>query len=196
MAAYAAEGERPIDVVFVGAYSRHHTRRARILEAVAALAPEYRVVLHLDRGRLTKLAESAIGSWLPLSRHRRPKAISAASQPAIFGRELYRALARSKVVVNCAIDMSGDDRGNMRCFEAMGCGALMVSDQGRYPEGFENGSTIVEYADAHDAVGQIRSALADEPRRRRVATAGHALLRDCYSKDRQWADFERLVGEL
>ena len=31
-------GDRPIDVLFVGGYSRHHTARARMLEQVASLA--------------------------------------------------------------------------------------------------------------------------------------------------------------
>ena len=34
---YAANDDRPIDVLFVGGYSRHHMRRAAALEAVASL---------------------------------------------------------------------------------------------------------------------------------------------------------------
>src|SRR5258708_36033204 len=40
-------------------------------------------------------------------------------------------------IFNGAIDMAEEDRGNLRCFEAMGCGALMISDRGRYPKGME-----------------------------------------------------------
>src|ERR1700735_2668050 len=51
-------GERPIDVLFVGGYSRHHSARARILEQVASLADTAHVVYCLDASRLTLLAES------------------------------------------------------------------------------------------------------------------------------------------
>ena len=49
-------------------------------------------------------------------------------------------------MLNGAIDMAGPDRGNMRCFEAMGCGALLVSDVGNYPVGMEAGVTMETYA--------------------------------------------------
>ncbi len=31
-------------------------------------------------------------------------------------------LSNAKIVLNGAIDISGEDRGNMRCFEALGSG--------------------------------------------------------------------------
>ncbi|MGY3391673.1 hypothetical protein ACVWW6_004264 [Bradyrhizobium sp. USDA 3311] len=41
-----ARGERPIDVLFVGGYSRHPSARARTLKQVAGLAGAYEVALH------------------------------------------------------------------------------------------------------------------------------------------------------
>jgi hypothetical protein len=127
--------ERPIDVLFVGGYSRHHSVRAKILEHVARLADTFNIIYHLDTSRLTRLAESFIGRLLPLQKHRRPAAIAGIAKPPVFGRELYELIGRSKIVLNGAIDIAGADRGNMRCFEAIGCGALLVSDEGNYPEG-------------------------------------------------------------
>ena len=69
-------GERPIDVAFVGGYSRHHSARGRTLEQVAALAAERKIVFCLDASRLTRLAESAVGRLLPLQKHRRPDVIA------------------------------------------------------------------------------------------------------------------------
>jgi hypothetical protein len=87
--------------------------------------PLARIVYCLDASRLTLLAESAIGAWLPLQKHRRPDAIAGIAKPPVFGRLLYELIGSSKIVLNGAIDMAGTDRGNMRCFEAMGCGALL-----------------------------------------------------------------------
>jgi Glycosyl transferases group 1 len=186
-------GERPIDVLFVGGYSRHHTTRARILEQVANLADARQVVYCLEVSRLTMLAESAIGRWLPLQKHRRPDAIAKIAKSPVFGRPLYELIGASKIVLNGAIDMAGEDRGNMRCFEAMGCGALLVSDAGRYPEGMEAGDTMSVYQNGGDCLGQIESCLSDWGAAKQKADRGRSKIRDLYSKERQWALFEKLL---
>lgn len=188
------DGERPVDVVFVGGYPRHHQRRAAVLEAVAARMSHRRVVLHLDRSRLTRLAETPLGRLLPLNRHRRPASIRAHSVDPVFGRELYAVLGNAKVVLNGAVDMAGEDRGNMRCFEALGCGAALVSDGGRYPPGLVAGETLMVYDTPEQAVERIEALLLDEPMRSRLATAGHAMVRQRYAKRAQWERFVQLVG--
>jgi hypothetical protein len=193
---YAANTERPIDVLFVGGYSRHHRQRAVVLEAVSSLRHRFNVVFCLDRSRLTRLAESPLGYLLPLGSHRRPRDIHAVSREPVFGRDLYTMISRSKIVLNGAVDMAGSDRGNMRCFEAMGCGALMVSDQGSYPDGMENGTTMLLYADAREAVERIEAALKDAPFSSAIAVHGQEMVKMQYSKARQWGDFVGLVASL
>jgi hypothetical protein len=65
-------GERPIDVAFVGEYSRHHSARVRKLEKVAGLACDYQIVPCLDVSRLKRLAETTLGRLLPLYKHQHP----------------------------------------------------------------------------------------------------------------------------
>jgi hypothetical protein len=182
-------GERPIDVLFVGGYSRHHRERAKTLEQVAALARTRIIAFHLDASRLTLLAESPIGRLLPLGKHRRPRAIAEIANAPVFGRKLYELIGKSKIVLNGAIDMAGRDRGNMRCFEAMGCGALMVSDDGNYPEGMESGVTIATYASPAAAADVVSRSLDDWPRHASIAARGRAELAARYGKSRQWQDF-------
>jgi hypothetical protein len=193
---FAANSERPVDILFVGGYSRHHRRRAQLLETIAGLRGRFKVQFHLDRSRLTRLAESLPGRLLPLSRERRPAAIRAVSRPGLFGMDLYDALSRAKIVLNGAIDMAGNDRGNLRCFEAMGCGALMVSDQGVYPDGMEDGRTLLTYADPEQALNVIEAALGDPVRRLEIAGRGAQLMRTEYGKGNQWQAFQRIVEAL
>src|SRR4029077_15350001 len=103
----------------------------------------------------------------------------------VFGRDLYAALARSKIVLNGAIDMAGSERGNMRCWEALGCGALMVSDAGCYPEGMVDGETLRLFATPAQAVEAVEVALAGESQRARIAAAGQRMISTAYSKQRQ-----------
>lgn len=196
MDTYAANTERPIDVLFVGGYSRHHRKRAGVLEAVARQRAHLRIAFHLDRSRLTRLAESPLGRLLPLAQHRRPADIVAVHREPVFGRDLYLALSQAKIVLNGAVDMAGDDRGNMRCFETMGCGALLVSDAGNYPAGMEHGVTMRVYEDLAGVVGTIESQMENESVRAAIAARGHELVRERYSKTHQWQAFQALVSEL
>lgn len=190
---FAAKGDRPIDVLFVGGYSRHHTRRAEILNAVAGLAGQFKIVFHLDQSRLSRLAESPIGSLLPLARHRRPSAVRSVSRPPVFGLELYQALSQAKIVLNGAVDMAGNERGNMRCFESMGCGALLLSDEGNYPDGMVAGVTLVTYSSPADTTAQIRRLLADSEQRGAIAREGHKMVSTRYSREVQWLRFQELL---
>jgi len=189
-------GERPIDVLFVGGYSRHHKARARTLEQVARLAGKWRIVYCLDASRLTRLAESTIGAWLPLKKHRRPDSIARIAKPPVFGRQLYELIGSSKIVLNGAIDIAGADRGNMRCFEAMGCGALLLSDAGNYPEGMEPGRTIETYDAPEQAAMLVPELLQNWPEAAAKAAHGKAEVSRIYSKPQQWRRFVDIIAAV
>jgi Glycosyl transferases group 1 len=189
-------GDRPIDILFVGGYSRHHMGRAKILEQVSSLADTRHVVYCLDASRLTRLAESPLGRLLPLRKQRRPSGIAKIAKPPVFGRQLYELIGKSKLVLNGTIDTAGRDRGNMRCFEAIGCGALLVSDAGNYPEGMVEGETMVAYGTSGDCVEQIERCLTRWSGAQTIAEHGRGRISDLYSKDRQWALFDRILASL
>lgn len=195
-ASCAAREDRPIDVLFVGGYSRHHRQRAAVLEAMTELAGQYTIAFHLDRSRLCALAELPLGYLLPLGQYRRPPAIRAIAKSPVFGLDYYEALSAAKIVLNGAIDMAGADRGNMRCFEALGSGALLLSDDGNYPDGMKDGETMATYHSPEHAVSQAAAFLADEGRRSELARAGHEMVASRYSKEAQWQRFEALVASI
>jgi hypothetical protein len=196
MMRYAESNERSIDVVFVGGYSRHHRNRAAVLEAVAGLHGRLHVVFALDRSRLTRLAESPLGWLLPLAHHRRPGAIRAVTANPVFGRDMYALFGQAKIVLNGAVDSAGQDRGNMRCFESMGCGALMLTDLGNYPEGMVDGETMVTYRNSQNAKQMVENFLTNSERRSQIARQGREMLRDQYSKASHWRRFVALIEAL
>jgi hypothetical protein len=76
------------------------------------------VVFCFDASRVTRVAESSSGRFVPqLKKFRRPEKIASITSPPVFGRALYELLGQAKIVVKGAIDMAGNNRGNMRCFE-------------------------------------------------------------------------------
>jgi hypothetical protein len=191
MDAYATAGVRRTDIVFVGGFSRHHLQRIAALEA-AATVPGINARFHLEDSRLTRLA-NALPPLPGLMHYRHPRTIRKVRAGPLYGRALYTALAETKIVLNGAIDMAGKDRGNMRCFEATGLGAVLLTDVGNYPEGFRDGETMVTYRSADEIGGLVQRLLAEPQWAKAVANAGCAMVRDRYSKDRQWLRFQELV---
>jgi hypothetical protein len=192
-APYAANENRPVDVIFVGGYSQYHATRSAVLEIVAEQAGRLNIVYYLDRSRMTALAETPLGWVGPLAKHRRPRVIRKVSRPPVFGRAFYEALSKARIVINGAVDMAGADRGNMRCFEAMGARTCVVSDAGNYPEGMVDGKTARFYDTPQDAARVVRN-LIETGADRAIAAAGHDMVRSVYSKERQWVRFQELAS--
>jgi hypothetical protein len=190
--AYAEKENRDIDVLFFGGFSRHHQKRNAILEAIASLGKKYNIVFHLDNSRYTRLAETPLGWFGPLASMRRPQAIRTVAKPPVFGRDMYERLGRAKIVINASIDLSGKDRGNMRCFETMGGGAMLLTDEGSYPPGMVDQTTLVVYKDAQDAARNITEHLGDG-NWQRIAAKGHTMIKDIYSKQSQLTRFLNFV---
>jgi hypothetical protein len=197
MQPFADRTERPTDVFFTGSYARTtgHSQRLRELAAISSLNASHRVDMRLLSARWGRLADTRPLRWVPVP-IRLPKSLRSARREPVFGREMYLSMSSAKIVVNPATDIAGQERGNMRCWEALGCGSCMVASAGRYPEGFEAGVNFVAYQGTDDMLKKTRQLLQDEPLRRAIADAGHAMVRSVWSKDRQWADFERLAATL
>jgi hypothetical protein len=82
----------------------------------------------------------------------------------------------------------------MRCFETMGCGALMVSDAGNYPDGMSAGETMEAYDSPDDALEVISECLRSWPRSAGVAARGRSQISEIYNKSWQWSQFVGLVA--
>jgi hypothetical protein len=188
---YADHRNEEVDLVFVGGFSRHHSRRSAALLA-AASTPAIEARFHLEDGRLTQLA-NRMPFMFGLRRHSHPPEIRAVRSGPVYGRDLYEALASARIVLNGAVDMAGPDRGNMRCFEATGAGALLLTDAGNYPSGFIDGTTMLTYSSPNEIPTIIKSALRDPDRTKMIASAGRKMVQDMYSKRKQWLLFQELA---
>lgn len=196
MANYATNQDRPIDIAFVGQYSRLHQTRNVLLERLATLGDRFRVTFSLLHPRWRPLSDLRGLRRIPTFVPYLPKQIRKVAQSAEFGIGAYELLSRSKIVLNAAIDVAGCFRGNMRCFEVMGCGACMVSDQGIYPPGFTPGEHFETFANAENACQIIESLLAQSQKREGIAKSGHDFVASSFAKEEQWRRFVKLVSDL
>lgn len=197
MAPYAANVDRPVDVFFTGSYARTtgHNNRLTMLDAVAQLSDCYRIDLRLMSRKWGRLADKPLIRWIPVP-IRLPQSLRANKGNPVYGREMYANLSRAKILLNPATDIAGDIRGNMRCWEALGCGACMLGTAGHYPDGFEAGVNFESFTDADDFVRKVKNLLADDSRREAMAKNGAEMVARIWSKERQWNDFQSLLASL
>ena len=197
MASYAANSDRRTDIFFAGSYSRTtgHDDRLEFLNSVAGIGKCYQIDLRLLYRNWGRLADRAPWRWVPIP-IRLPDKLAAIVGPPVYGRAMYSSLSHAKIVVNPATDIAGDERGNIRCWEAPGCGACMLASAGRYPEGFAPGVNFETFTDTQDLLQKIEGLLADEPRRAAIAKAGSDMIAQVWSKERQWQGFEIIAAAL
>ena len=191
-----ARNERDVDIAFVGSYSWLHGRRNVLLQRVAELAPRFKVRFHLSLGRSARMVDALGPARALFPKLALPKSLRVVVHGPVYGRGMYELFGRARIVLNAAIDMASEFRGNMRCWETMGCGALMLSDQGIYPPGMTPGADFATYDGSDDALAKIEQILADYDRWRPIAAHGLRTMETTYSKEAQWATFSKLVEQL
>lgn len=155
------EVEQDIDASFVGGISRHHGKALPMLEYLARSTP----IEFFGYGAGSLSRSSPI-----VARH----------QGEVWGLEMYRALARSRVTLNRHINVAENNANNMRLYEATGVGALLITDRkDNLGELFEVGKEVVAYSSPDEAAEMIRYYIAHPEEARAIARAGQArTLRD------------------
>lgn len=97
-----------------------------------------------------------------------------------WGIEMYRLLARARMVLNRHIRFAEGFANNMRLFEATGTGAMLVTEAApNLAEYFEPGREVVTYDGPDDLMDKLSHYLEHDDERRAIAAAGQArTLRD------------------
>ena len=111
--------------------------------------------------------------------------------PPVFGLDMYRLCARSRVSVNVHGDTKPGYVDNIRLFEATGMGSCLLTDGGRnLPDLFEPDREVATYAGVEECMEKIRYLLDHETVRREMAAAGqkrtlrdHTVARRCEQID-------------
>ncbi len=91
----------------------------------------------------------------------------------VWGLDMYRVLASSKITINRHIDVAENYANNMRLYEATGCGALLLTDhKDNLDELFKVGKEIVAYKNVKELIELIQYYLSQENERKQIAEAG------------------------
>jgi spore maturation protein CgeB len=153
--------EKDIDASFVGGISRHHGKALPMLEYLARSTP----IEFFGYGAGSLSRSSPI-----VARH----------HGEVWGLDMYRALACSRVTLNRHINVAENYANNMRLYEATGVGALLITDRkDNLGELFEVGKEVVAYSSPEEAAELIRYYIAHPDEASEIARAGQVrTLRD------------------
>lgn len=148
--------QKDIGASFVGGISRHHGKAVPLLEYLATHTP----IEFFGYGAKTLPRSS------PIRRNHHGE---------VWGLDMYRALARSKVTLNRHINVAENNANNMRLYEATGVGSLLITDRkGNLGEIFEVGKEIVVYSSQEEAAEMIHYYLDHPAEAATIARAGQA----------------------
>jgi spore maturation protein CgeB len=109
---------------------------------------------------------------------------------------MYQALADSKITFNYHIDISRQTNwgGNMRTYEATGCGALLLTD---YAPGMENlfvpGKEVVMYRSLGELAEVLKRCLEREDETAAISKAGQAACLARHSYTQRIKEFEAIL---
>jgi spore maturation protein CgeB len=155
---------KTVDVSFVGGISPSHRDRTELLEWLIRQKTSLEIWGYLQHTRLEKAQRLFLPSPIE-SRHR----------GGAWGLAMYQALADSKITLNAHIDFAKkiSGGGNMRTYEATGCGTLLITDLSREMEDvFEAGRHLVVYRNREELRERILYYLDHEKEAAEIAAAG------------------------
>jgi hypothetical protein len=98
----------------------------------------------------------------------------------VWGLDMYRALARSRITLNRHINVAENNANNMRLYEATGVGSMLLTDRkDNLHELFEIGKEVVSYSSQEEAAELVRYYLDHPEEANKIALAGQGrTLRD------------------
>ncbi len=148
--------DKEIDFSFVGGISRHHGGAIPLLE-------------YLSENNSMRLFGYGADN-LPSA-----SSIRQRHGGEVWGLDMYRALARSRITLNRHINVAENNANNMRLYEATGVGAMLLTDRkDNLHELFEVGREVVAYSSKEEAGELVRHYLDHPDEAAQIAQAGQA----------------------
>jgi hypothetical protein len=162
-------------VSFVGSVSPAHAERIAWLEAICA-ATDVAIYAH-GADRLPKDS--------PIRQRNRGE---------VWGIDMYRVLAASRITLNRHIGIAGQSANNMRLYEATGVGTLLITDsKANLPEMFEPGREVVAYKSTDECISQIRRLTATPADAEAIRQAGAQRTLACHTYSQRMKQLVDLV---
>lgn len=125
--------ERENEVIFTGSLGRHHKHSFELIAACKEVAPDIKIFANASRREVKK--------W----------GLEENIRPPVFGREMFKVLGNSKIVVNRHASLAKNMAVNLRVFEATGMGAILFTERAKNISDLFPTGGVVEYGSIEEA---------------------------------------------
>lgn len=196
----SVNSERNIDALFYGQFAyngNYFSHRSNIIEKLIQYNKnsKYKIDIHLQING-SNIFGIPLTARFNLVQKLKSRFYKENSLAPIYGDELVRKIIASKIVINGYSNNNQDYKSNMRLFESIGLGAFLISEEGNYPEGFEQGKDFYTYTDYKSLEMQIEKVLSDWPYHSNMAQKTQHKISELYSKEKQWLQFQNYISQL
>ena len=148
------EVNKDVNCSFVGGISRHHGGAIPLLEYLAEQTDM----------RIFGYGVNSLAATSPIRQRHGGE---------VWGLDMYRALARSRITLNRHINVAENNANNMRLYEATGVGAMLLTDRkDNLQELFDIGKEVVAYSSKEEAAELVRHYLDHPEEAEKIAQAG------------------------
>jgi spore maturation protein CgeB len=179
---------KDVECSFAGSLSYGHLQRMRVLKQLTKKTP---LTIWGDQPKLLSRGITNprfVRTYLSMRRVRKR------TKPSVWGMDMYRTLARSKICVNIHIDVAGGLAGNMRMFEVTGTGSLLITeDAPNLRDLYEPDREVVTYKSTDELIEKINYYLGSPQEREAIAQAGQAKTLGHYNSLKRAQDLLTIV---
>lgn len=150
------------------------------------LGEPYEPFRFLQRNRLKKFQFEEF--WQVYSIGRKTK-------DPVYGLEMYKLLAKSKLTFNSHLDNANGKAANMRLFEATGSGTCLVTDYMDNLRDFFNEGEVITYKSIPECIDKVKNLLRDDQLREKISKAGQKKTLECHSLEKRILNFSFFLKE-
>jgi hypothetical protein len=166
---------RSIDILIYGQSNKEFFKeRDAIIKKILTLKNKYNISINLQ---MDNESQEVFGELV--DHIERP----------IYGSELFNTIRDSKIVINKCTDNNLSFKSNMRVFETIGNGALLLTEKGNYPDGLESEVDFLTYSSIAELFDLIDEVLGDWGKWSVFAKSATSRLVERFSKEKQWCVF-------
>lgn len=145
--------KRTYSLSFVGGISEIHKTRLRYLEEISA---QFDINLFGPGKENIPITSPIINKW----------------NSPVWGNDLFKLFANSKISINIHGDDSPHEAANVRLLEATGCGSLLLTENKPNVIEYFNDNEIVTYDSLQDLIDKIAFYRANDLIAEKIAKAG------------------------
>ncbi len=185
--------EKKHSIIFIGGISPAHSKRAEILTYLVKKGVDIKVFgyIHeqrssgkgkglrqagghiLKRGNFHEGVNVLKQTFVKTDYQRNVESIKRIHEGTVFGLDMYRTLAASRIALNVHIDGANNPAGNIRMFETTGVGTCLLTEYAKnVNELFEPEKEILTYRSKEELLEIIQKLLNQKEKVEQIAKSG------------------------